>query len=350
VTGVTQEHVRGRATMRDVAAVARVSLKTVSRVVNEEAGVSPILAERVREAVGLLDYRHNLAASNLRRGGQRTRSIGVLVQDIANSFSASFLRAVEDRTGERGVAVLTASIDEEPERERALVDNLVARRVDGLVLMPATADQSYLQTEVRAGLCVVVVDRPAGGLRADSVLVDNLAGARTGVRHLLSRGHRRIACLADLPGIHTAGARLDGFRTALAEADVIVAPALVRTGLRDDEAARLAVHDLLALPEPPTAVFAARNVLSAGAARALQEAGRSYDVALVGFDDFPLADLLTPALTVIRQDVARIGATAADLLLTRLDAAMLGTHHPARNITLATTLVPRGSGEIPPPT
>lgn len=167
--------------------------------------------------------------------------------------------------------------------------------------------------------------------------------------HLLARGHRRIACLADLPDIYAAGARLAGFRSALDGAAVPVLDGLLRTGLRDDEPARIAMHELLALPEPPTAVFAARNVLSAGAARALQGAGRSHDVALVGFDDFPLSDLLSPALTVVRQDVVRIGEVAADLLLSRLDAAMLGSQEPARTVTLDTALVPRGSGEISPP-
>jgi LacI family transcriptional regulator len=331
--------------MRDVAALAGVSLKTVSRVVNRESGVSPEMAGRVAAAVARLDYRHNLAASNLRRG-RRTRSIGVLLQDVANSFSASILRAVEDRCTSLGVVVLAASIDEEPERERALVSNLVSRRVDGLVLMPSTTDQGYLLQDVRAGLAVVVVDRPVRGLDVDSVTVDNEGGIRLAVEHLLAHGHRRIGYVGDLPSIATAAARLDGYARGLGAGGVPVDGTLMRVG-RDEAASAAAVAGLLALPDPPTAVVAGRNVLAVGAVRALQEAGLSHRVALVGFDDFPMSDLLEPGLTVIRQDVNTIGRTAAELLLSRVEGVDPEALGQPRRVVLPTALVPRGSGEIP---
>lgn len=333
--------VRPRATMRDVAALAGVSLKTVSRVVNAEGGVSPALAERVDRAVTQLDYRHNLAASNLRRG-QRTASIGVLVQDLSNSFSAGMLRAVEDRARERGVVVLSSSLDEEEARERQLVANFVARRVDGLILMPATQDQSYLLTDVRAGLAVVVIDRPPRFIDLDSVVVDNRGGALSAVRHLASNGHRRIAFISDLIRISTATERLAGYREAMAAAGLETDPALIRVDVRTTDAARDVVVDLLRSPDPPTAIFAGRNVITIGALRALRDLGMSRTVALVGFDDFPMSDLVEPATTVVRQDATTVGRTAADLLLGRLD----GDVSPARTIVLPTTLVPRGSGEI----
>jgi LacI family transcriptional regulator len=331
--------------MRDVAALAGVSLKTVSRVVNGEEGVSPAMTGRVVAAVARLDYRHNFGASNL-RSGRRTRSIGVLLQDVANTFSASILRAVEDRSTALGVVVLTASIDEEPARERALVSNLVSRRVDGLVLMPSSADQGYLAQDVRTGLAVVVVDRPASGLDVDSVTVDNEAGARSAVNHLLARGHRRIAFIGDLPSIPTAADRHEGYARALAAGGFPVDDALVRVG-RDEVASAAAVADLLSLAQPPTAVVAGRNVLSVGAVRALRDAGRSRDVALVGFDDFPMSDLLDPGLTVVRQDVRTIGKTAAELLLSRIECE--DPPAAARHVVLPTQLVARGSGEIAPP-
>jgi len=333
--------------MRDVAALAGVSLKTVSRVVNRESGVSPEMTSRVAAAVTRLDYRHNLAASNLRRGRQ-TRSIGVLLQDVANSFSASILRAVEDRCTALGVVVLAASIDEEPERERALVSNLVSRRVDGLVLMPSTEDQSYLSQDVRAGLAVVVVDRPVRGLDVDSVTVDNEGGTRLAVEHLLAHGHRRIAYVGDLPTIATASARLDGYVSGLTAGGVPVDAALMRVG-RDESASATAVADLLTRPDPPTAVLAGRNVLAVGAVRALQQAGLSQRVALVGFDDFPMSDLLEPGLTVIRQDVNTIGRTAAGLLLSRVEGVDSEALRSPRRVVLPTALVARGSGEIPAP-
>ncbi|GGB77028.1 LacI family transcription regulator [Knoellia flava TL1] len=334
----------GRATMRDVAALAGVSIKTVSRVVNDEPGVAEQVRMRVQDAVDRLDYRHHLAASNLRRGGGRSGLIGALLQDVGNSFSAALLRSLEDAARARGTAILSASLDEEPERERTLVHDLVTRRVDGLVLMPSTDRQDYLSSEVRAGMPVVFVDREPRGIAADSVTVENVEGAVMGTEHLLAQGHRRIACLTDLPDISTAQQRLQGFVDAHRARGVHPDERLTVTGLRGPAAGEAAVSRLLDLDRPPTAIFAGRNDLAQGAVRALRRRGLGDSVAIVGFDDFPLADLLTPPLTVIRQDVVRIGRLTADLLVARLD----GDERPPQRIVVEPTLVVRGSGEIPP--
>ena len=344
MSGPTGEPRRpGRPTMRDVAALAGVSLKTVSRVVNAEPGVKPEVRTRVQEAAARLDYRPNLTASNLRRSSGRTRTVGALLQDISNSFSAALLRSLEDVARIRGVALLAASLDEDPDRERTLVADLVARRVDGLVLMPATDRQDYLAAELRAGLPTVFVDRPPRGVDVDSVLVNNTGGAAIATRHLLDHGHTRIAYLGDATRIRTAADRLAGYRQALGEAGVPVPEDLVVAGLRDSEAAQRAVLALMALADPPTAVFSSRNSVSIGAVRGLRDAGRQHEVALVGFDDFPLADVLEPALSVVRQDVARIGASVGELLFSRLD----GDTGEPRHVRIEPTLVPRGSGELP---
>ena len=334
----------GRATMRDVAALAGVSIKTVSRVVNAEAGVAEPVRERVQDAVGRLDYRHHLGASNLRRGASRSGLIGCLLQDVSNSFSAALLRSLEDAARSRGTAILSASLDEEPDRERSLVHDLVTRRVDGLVIMPSTLRQDYLSSEVRAGLPVVFVDREPRGVAADSVSVENFEGAQMGTEHLLAQGHRRIACLSDLPEISTAKNRQRGFVQAFTERGLRSPERLMVSGLRGSPAAEEAVLQLLDLDQPPTAVFAGRNDLAQGTVRALRQRGLSRSVAVVGFDDFPLADLLTPALTVIRQDVGRIGRLTAELLLARID----GDISPPPQVVIEPTLVVRGSGEIPP--
>ena len=335
----------GRATMRDVAALAGVSIKTVSRVVNAEAGVAEQVRERVQDAVTRLDYRHHLGASNLRRGSSRSGLIGALLQDVSNSFSAALLRSLEDAARSRGTAILSASLDEEPDREVSLVNDLVSRRVDGLVIMPSTLRQDYLSSEVRVGLPVVFVDREPKGVAADSVSVENFEGAQMGTEHLLAQGHRRIACLTDLPEIATAQRRRAGFVQAYAERGQRPDERLTISGLRGAAAAEEAVIQLLDLQRPPTAVFAGRNDLAQGTVRALRRRGLSESVAVVGFDDFPLADLLTPALTVIRQDVGRIGRLTAELLLARID----GDSSPPQRIVIEPTLVVRGSGEIPPP-
>ncbi|SDS16811.1 transcriptional regulator, LacI family [Nocardioides scoriae] len=333
-----------RATMHDVARRAEVSIKTVSRVVNGEPGVSEALATRVRTAVQELGYRHNLAASNLRRG-QRTASIGVLVDDLGNAFCSEVLRAIEDRARGRGIVLLASSTDEDVDRERELIDGLLSRRIDGMIVMPTGRDQRHLTVEHADGVPVVTVDRRPADPGIDGVVVDNAGGARTAVAHLLAHGHRRIGILGDASDIVTALERRDGYRRALADAGLPHDPALERLGARTREEASAHATELLALADPPTAFFAARNVLCTGVVDALRRQGRSHEVGLVGFDDVPLAELLDPPVTVIRQDTRAIGEQAMDLLLARLD----GDQGPGRVVDLPTELVVRGSGEIPAP-
>jgi LacI family transcriptional regulator len=334
---------RTRPTMRDVAALAGVSLKTVSRVVNGESTVAPELSERVRRAASVLDYRPNLTARNLRSSGGRTRTIGLLLEDVANPYSSALHRAVENAAAERGMAVLAGSVDESPQRERELALALVSRRVDGLILMPAGDDQSYLASEQRSGLGLVFMDRPPRLLRADAVVSDNVGGARAAVSHLLAAGHRRIALLSDLAEIPTAAARREGYLAALAEAGVEVDPELLISDLHGGDHGVQATLDLIDGPAP-TALFTTQNLITISAVRALRLRGLEHQVALLGFDDFLLADLLQPGVSVIAQDPAAIGTAACEMLFARMDGGEL----PAQVRTIATRLIARGSGEIAP--
>ena len=319
-----------RPTMNDVARIAGVSLKTVSRVVNGETSVAPDLAARVQAAVVALDYRPHLGASMLRRNDRRTRTIGVLLEDVADPFSAAVLRAIADRAHADDVHVLTGNLDRDPRRERELATAFAERQTDGLIITPTATDQGYLGAF--GGMPIVFVDRAAAGIAGDTVTATNMAGAAGAVRHLITYGHRRIAYLGDHPD------RYAGYLSALGGRP---GPALF--DLPDPAAAELATIALLRGPDPPTAIFAGRNLITVGAVRALHRLGRHHSVALVGFDDFPLADLLEPAVTVVAQDPARIGRTAADTLFERID----GREGPVREIRIATTLIPRGSGELP---
>lgn len=330
--------------MRDVAARAEVSFKTVSRVVNGEPGVSPALAERVRRAIEELDFRPDVGARVLRRADRRTASIGLLLDDVANPFSSSVQRAVEDVATARGVVVFSASLDEDPERERRLAATFAARRVDGLILVPTGDDQSYLAAELRAGTSVVCVDREARNLDVDAVVATNAAGATEAVRHLVAGGHSRIGYLGDRARISTARQRLAGYRAALEQAGLPIDPALVVQDLSGAEPAEHAVAALFRDPDPPTALFTAQNLVTIGAVRALHRLGLQRLVAVVGFDDFPTADLLSPGITVVAQDPAGIGRRAAHLLFARMagEAGPPAVHH------VPTVLIPRGSGELPP--
>jgi LacI family transcriptional regulator len=334
---------RVRATMKDVAALSGVSLKTVSRVVNGETGVSEDLIQRVQSAVAQLDYRHNLAASNLRRG-HRTGSIGVLLHDLRNPFSATLLRAIEDRARPAGVAVLSSSLDDLQDREASMVEAMVSRRVDGLVLMPTGQDQSYLFSEIRAGLAVVAVDRPARGIDVDTVLVDNAGGAQQAVAQLIALGHRRIACLSDSELIWTAGERRKGYVQAMSAAGLERDERLMVANLRSSAEATQVVLELLDGDEPPTAIFAARNDLTVGVVRALRQRAAQRTVALIGFDDFPMADVLEPAVTVVAQDLETLGARAGDLLFARMQQGSASS----QRVVIPTTLMARESGAIRP--
>ena len=204
-----------RATMKQVAALAGVSLSTVSRVVNNDPVVRADLAERVRSAVEVLGYRHNAAASALRRADRMSSSIGLIVEDVANPFFARVQRGVEEVARERGVLTFAGSSDEQPERERLLAEAFGSRGVDGLIIAPAASDHSYLLRDRAAGMALVFVDRPGRFIDADAVLSDNFAGAAQAVDHLVAAGHRRIAFVGDRPDLYTASERLRGFESAL---------------------------------------------------------------------------------------------------------------------------------------
>ena len=326
--------------MRDVAARAGVSLKTVSRVVNEEAGVSPALIGRVRQAVDELGFHPNVGARVLRRGDTRTASIGLLLDDVADPFSATVLRAVQDVAVARGVVVLSASVDGDAGRERALAAAFSARRTDGLILVPAADDQSYLGSEVASGTAVVCVGRVPGRLDVDAVVATDAAGAASAVRHLAAAGHTRIAFLGDRGAPH---ARLAGYWAGLEAAGIVPEPALV-VGVPDAGHAERAVSALFRTAAPPTALFTARDAVTVTALRALHRLGLQRLVALVGFGDFDTADLLSPGVTVVAQDARRIGTRAADLLFARI----AGQAGPPAIYPVPTVLVPRGSGELSP--
>ncbi|MBU3062641.1 LacI family transcriptional regulator [Nocardia sp. NEAU-G5] len=335
---------RRGATMREVAALAGVSIKTVSRVVRGEPGVSPELAARVTDAAAMLDYRHNLAASTLRGHGQKTAAIGLVLMDVANPFASALHRAVEDFAHGRGTLVFAVSSDENPGRQREVLDALLSRRVDGLIVMPVGTDHGMLIHEQRRGTPVVFVDRLPAAAEIDSVTVDNRAGARRAIEHLAAQGHRRIAYLGDLHTIWTAAQRYAGYVEGLACTGIALDPTLICADLHNPDAAEAAVDALLSRPDRPTALFSAQNLVTVGVLRALQKRGLHRDIALVSFDDLPLAELLTPALTAVTQDPAVIGRTAAELLFARLD----GDQSPPRRRVVPTRLLVRGSGEIPP--
>lgn len=328
-----------RPTMKDVARAAGVSPMTVSRAVSGEPGVSPDTAARVEQAIRQLGYQRNDNARNLRQKNLRTSTIGLVVDDLANPFYALMARSVEDEAHRRGFLVLVGSTNDEPRREREVIAAFTARQVDGLILVPTNGGHGFLKRPMEGGTCVVCVDRPAKGLAVDTVTVDNRAGAERAVSHLLGHGHTRIAYLGDRFDIWTQRERHAGYLGALASHGIPEDPCLVRHGLRSQSDAAAALAELRALPDPPTALFTTNDLITIGVMDGL---GRPDPVALVGFDDFPLADRLSPPLSVVSQDPVALGATAANLLFSRID----GDRSAPRSVVLLTRLIVRGSGSI----
>ncbi|HEY9339585.1 MAG TPA: LacI family DNA-binding transcriptional regulator [Kribbella sp.] len=329
-----------RPTMIDVARRAGVGLGTVSRVVNGGHGVRDETAQRVRAAIDELGFQRNEVARAL-RPGKKSTSLALVLGDLTNPFYASIAKASLEVAGQSGFAVVLGSVDEDPEGEKRAIQELVSRQVAGLMIVPDQGDHAFLQG---AGVPVVFVDRPATGIDADIVMVDNEGGGRLAAEHLLQQGHQRIAILL-APSYYTIGRRLRGFRRAHRAAGIDVDESLViQLPEGNAEAAEKATREVMLRPDPPTAIFASTNFLAEGVLRALGELS-GPEPAVVGFDDFRLADMLPTPVTVVASDIAELGRSAARLLLDR--ASGTDTRPPQR-IVLPCALIERGSGERPP--
>jgi len=330
--------------MRDVAASAGVSFKTVSRVVNQEAGVSATLVDRVTTAVNELGYQPDDRARNLRSGDTSTKSIGFVQVDAANPFFSSIFRGLEDVARAHDCLVLSGSSDRDPEREDALISNFIARRVDGLVLASSAHASPAVELEMARGTPVVFVDRTPRGFSADVVRSDHRGGARQATEHLLSHGHRDIAYLGRDATSFTSRLRRLGFADAMVSAGVAPRRDLTIEGLLGQDEAELVASRLLAMPSPPTAIFSAQNFITMGVVRALHLAGRQHDIAQVGFDDIEFADLLEPGISVVPQRPREIGRRAGE----RLFARLAGTDLEIEEQLITSEILRRGSGEITP--
>jgi LacI family transcriptional regulator len=329
-----------RATVADVARLAGVSGKTVSRVISEHPSVSAETRSRVLEAAQHLRFRPNHLARDLRRGGVST-TVGFVMGDLANPFYSAVAAGIEKVLAEEGLTMVISATADDPSRETAAVTAMLERRVRSLLLVPIADNQSYLDGERQLGTPVVCVDRPARHLAADSVVFANREGAATAVRSLLAHGHRRIAFIGSSPHLYTHGERLAGYRQALLEAGISDSSAWERTDAANASSANRAARELLSLAQPPTAILAGNNRASTGALHAVRDSSRQ--VAFIGFDDFDLADML--GVTVVAHDAEGMGREAARLALIRQnDPGATSTQ-----IELPTHLVHRGSGETSPP-
>ncbi|MFQ5343324.1 MAG: LacI family DNA-binding transcriptional regulator [Anaerolineae bacterium] len=306
------------ATIKDVAEHAGVSPTTVSHVLNETRYVSPELVTRVWEAVEDLKYQPNAVARSLRR--KQTHTLGMIIPDNSNPFFAEVARGIEDLCFDLGYNVILCNSDQNRDKERTYIDLLTEKRVDGIVFVAAGGHAKHLQSVLERGVPVVVVDRELQDIQCDRVLTDNWSGGRKATDHLIQRGHKRIACIAGPSDLTPSWERVRGYREALEAAGLPFDEQLIRRGDFRAPSGYTAMQELLALPEPPTAVFVCNDLMAIGAMRAISEQGLGIpgDVAVVGFDDIALASYSNPPLTTMAQPRQEMGRLAAELLIKRV--------------------------------
>jgi LacI family transcriptional regulator len=322
--------------MVDVAREAGVALRTVSRVINGDSTVGEALAERIRQAIVTLEYQPDERARQLRSG--RTRTVGAAVRNISDAHPV--LGAADEAARAAGLTIVAMSTEDDEEREREAIMSMCRRRMDGIIIEPIAENHQYLQPEIDAGLPVVAFDRPATGVIVDTVLTDNRGGIVQAFRHLADHGHRHIGYIGDDERIYTGHERAAAFRECLREQGSPL-DGMVHPGRIEPARIAAALASLASGPRPATAIVTGNVSTTIAVIRLL---GPDFGAtALVGFDDFPLADLLRPGLTVVAQGEAEIGRTTIDLFRARLaDPA-----RPIQTLTVPTTLIPRGSGELP---
>ncbi len=329
-----------RATLDDVARLAGVSAKTVSRVFNQRDLVTPETAERVLVAAQRLRFRPNILARGLRRGSG-TDTVGLIVGELGNPYYYKVASSIEHELAAHGFRLLLATSDDTVDAEQHVADTLLAQRVGALILIPVSDDQSYLEGERQLGTPVIAVDRPARNLVADSVVLENRSGAFDATQRLLTRGHRRIAYACNPASIWSQSERIAGYRAAMEAAGL---PDTARwERLLDDRLLRPeeVMTDLLSGPDAPTAIICGNNRMAIGALRALKRRG-DESTALISFDDFDTADVI--GVTVVSYDPVEIGRRAAQVALER----MQDPGGSVRQVVLPTWVIERGTGERPP--
>lgn len=351
-------------TISEVAAAAGVGRSTAARTLGGYGYVSPELRERVLAAAERLGYRANALARSMSTGVSQT--LGVIVADIANPFFGGVVRGISDASRARGFDTLVLSTHEDLDEEIAATNVLIDKRVDGIIVASAALDAAsagHIEQARTHDIPVVLVDRAVPGLDLDAVVIDNRAAAREAVERLLEAGHRRIGFVwgppvAERPrrrrelidiaarNLWTDGERLQGYLDALDDEGVVFDAELVMVGPKTEAHAQAEVARMLALPEPPTALFCTENDALTGSLRALRASGLRVgaDVSLIGFDDSSWAAVMEPPLTMIEQPTLALGARAAEVLFAAID----GAASPAGVHTLHTRFVERASVAPPP--
>jgi LacI family transcriptional regulator, galactose operon repressor len=305
---------RRKYTMRDVARLAGVSTSTVSAVINDSVVVSPQRTARVKSAMIALDYQPDAIARSLKTG--RSNAIGVVVPDITNAFYPEVIRGVELAAQKAGYSVLLCDSNEDQAVEERHLSALFSRRVDGVILACCANSRAH-ELIARRHIPVIFIDRLPASAAINSVSTDNVRAGQVAAEHLIGLGHRRIGMLAGHLGLSPHHDRLEGFRKAMQEAHLPILDEYLIAGNVQVEDGLRAGHQLLSLPNPPTAIMASNNKLLLGVLQAVDERSISIpkDLSVLGFDDYLWNMHFNPTLTAVAQPTDDIGRKSFELLL-----------------------------------
>jgi LacI family repressor for deo operon, udp, cdd, tsx, nupC, and nupG len=305
--------------LKDVARVARVSHSTVSRALQNPDMVSADTAARIRTIARSMGYRPNVIGRSL--ATQRTRTIGIVVTTVADPFIAEVVAAIEDVAHRERYAVFLANSNADPHREISVVRSFGERRVDGAIVMASRVGSMYLPLLNELEVPIVLIDNQHPGEFAHAISIDDREGARLAVSHLVELGHRRIAYIGDRHGLQSDEDRFAGYRDELTRAGSTTSSELIAYGDGAPDGGLRAMSTLLALREPPTAVFCYNDMTAIGALRCLHKNGVRVpeQMSVVGFDDLPITSFLEPPLTTVRQPRTDMGRDAANMLFKLLN-------------------------------
>lgn len=327
--------------MNDIAQKAKVSIATVSRVLNNSGNVSETTRARVLKAVKELKYQPNRVAKRLRSKSGSSHMLGILIPDIQNPFYVDVLRGIEEVAYKQSYTLIICNYGQDEKKEKHYLETLRSEAIDGLIAAPAMEDDPLLRKMVLEGLPVVCVDRGLHGVDVDTVVVDNREGAFQAVHFLIESGYARIACISGMQSIPTTRHREHGYRDAHELAGLPVDETLVRWGDSTYTSGQKLCRELLSLGNPPDAIFAGNNLITLGALETIHKTGLQIprDVAVIGFDDMVWSSSLNPPLTAVRQPAWEIGKRAGELLIQRIEEP----GRPCIQMTLKTELMIRNS-------
>ena len=333
--------------LKTVASLAGVSIATVSRVLNGDPVVKDETRLAVQKAIKTSGYHPNRVAQRLRATHRSKKLIGLLIPDIQNPFYVDVIRGIEEYAYDHGSAVVIGNFSQDPKKEKLYIDILRSESVDGFIVAPSDGRDQHVEELIQEGNAVVCIDRGLTNRSVDVVKSDNETGAFHAVEHLIKLGHRRIAHITGDPAIPTTRERISGYMAAHQQYGLPVDNNIIRGRQSDFISGVALTREILDLPDRPTAIFTANNLLTLGALEAIHARGLKIpaEIAVVGFDDVYWATSLNPPLTAVRQHGLEIGQRAIELLYQRIQ-------HPARlpaNVIVKTELMVRRScGSRPP--